>query len=328
MKNEKVTSRTEMTPHYSPFDHLSTEEAKKLTEIFETNGNSIWNMPFYDHVVEHVFGNMDIFSMQDECDAYLEVYPDWIESSKLNKIEGLRSYPNRFVSLGTTQGMDWWHYWCLQNGREFRMFRGEYPYNRDAILGEEWLSHRYIDDTPLSKGDALLISLPFSGTGAKHAKMEESLDFCDANDIPVFVDMAWFGTCHGIEINLDRKCIKMVAFSTTKGLSCGNWRAGIVFSKLNEGALAVQTEWKHGIHLNVCIANELMRNFGPDTMPKKYMKEHVELCEHYGLEPTNTIHIAQAPEAEQWKRFKKDGVYNRVNIRHALKNYKQKGTWL
>ena len=67
--------------------------------------------------------------------------------------------------------------------------------------------------------------------------------------------MAWFGTCWSIHVKLDRHCIKQVAFSTTKGLSCGNWRSGIVFSKIDFGSLAVQTEWQHGIHLNCAIAN-------------------------------------------------------------------------
>lgn len=298
-----------------------------MSNNFETSGNSIWNMPFYDHLVKNFFNNMDIMNMQNEVDEYLELYSQWISSSKLNKITGHDKLPYRFVSLGTTQGMDWWHYWCMANGRRLRMYRGEYPYNRDVLLEGEWTSDRYIDENPLVSGDAVIISLPFSGSGRKHENMEELLDTCDQLNIPVFVDCAWFGTCHGITADLDRECIKMIAFSTTKGLSCGNWRAGIVFSRLSEGALSVQTEWKHGIHLHVAIANCLFREFSPDTMPKKFLEAHNAVCEHYGLEPTNTIHIAQAPMTDEWKRFSRDGAYNRVNIRNAVKKYKMHGTF-
>ena len=43
---------------------------------------------------------------------------------------------------------------------------------------------------------------------------------------------------HDLEADLNRDCVKMVAFSTTKGLSCGNWRSGIVFSRLDVGFIS------------------------------------------------------------------------------------------
>jgi hypothetical protein len=291
---------------------------------FATHGNSVWNQQIIDYLNENVFNNLVFETMDRSSDHFLEYYPTWIASSKLNKITGMDKLPYRFVSLGTTQGLDWWHYYCAANGLRLRTFRGEYPYNRDVLLDGEWTQDRYIDDTPLVRGDAVIISLPFSGHGRKHDRMEELFDTCDALDIPVFVDCAWFGTCYGIEADLDRKCVKMIAFSTTKGLSSGNWRAGIVFSRLNEGSLAMQTEWYHGIHLHLALANALMSKFSPDTAPKKYMDSQRAICEHYGLETTNTVHIAIAPLTEEWRRFHRDEKYYRVNIRDALKRHKNK----
>lgn len=294
---------------------------------FATHGNSIWNQPFFEYLDEHYFKNIGVSSISDSPEEFLELYPQWIASSKLNKITGYDKLPYRFVSLGTTQGMDWWHYWCMANGYRLRMFRGEYPYNRDVLLEGEWTGDRYIDDTPLSPGDAVIISLPFSGSGGKHPRQDELFETCDRLGIPVFVDCAWFGTCRGIEADLDHECVKMIAFSTTKGLSCGSWRSGIVFSRINEGSLAVQTEWNHGIHLNVALANCLMKNFSPDTVPKKFFSAHEAVCEHYGLETTNTVHIAQAPKTDEWKRFSRDGAFYRVNIRDAVKRYRRDGTF-
>lgn len=292
---------------------------------FATHGNSIWNQPFFEHLEENYFKNIGVSSISNAPEEFLDLYPQWISKSKLNNITGYDKLPYRFVSLGTTQGMDWWHYWCMANGRRLRMFRGEYPYNRDVLLEGDWTSERYIDDTPLAPGDAVIISLPFSGSGRKHDRQEELFDTCDQLGIPVFVDCAWYGTCRGIEANLDRECIKMIAFSTTKGLSCGSWRSGIVFSRINEGSLAVQTEWNHGIHLNVALANCLMKEFTPDAVPNKFFKYHEAVCEHYGLETTNTVHIAQAPMTDKWKRFSRDGAFNRVNIRDAVKRYRKTG---
>jgi hypothetical protein len=292
-------------------------------------GNSLWHQPFMDHLKEHFFPNVDAPSCLNSPPEFLKIFPEWIASSKLNKFTGLNAFPKRFVSLGTTQTLDWWHNWTLASGRRLRMFRGEYPYNRDVWLGEHIGWHNSIDDEPLSMGDTVIISLPFSGTGRVHDKWEWLMTECEEKNIPVLVDCAWFGTCFGIEVNLDRPCIQMVAFSTGKGLSCGNWRSGITFSRLDEPrcSLELQTDWNHGIHLNVAIAVELMKNFGPDTVPKKYMESHRAVCEHYGFETTNTIHIAVAPNTPEWDEFHRDKKYNRVNIRDAIKRYRSNGTF-
>lgn len=295
---------------------------------FGKTGNSVWNQPFIDYLNEEFFPNIDFGTLQESADEFLELYPKWIQSSKLNKFEGLDAFPDKYVSLGTTQALDWWQYWCLANGYELTMFRGEYPYNRDVWLQNEINWCDSIDDIGVRPGQAVVISVPFSGNGRKHEQWDWLMEECNTKNIPVFVDCAWFGTCFDVQVNLDEPCIKMVAFSTGKGLSCGNWRAGIVFSRLEDNencSLAVQSEWKHGIHLNVAIANCLMKRFNPDTMPAKYMHSHKAVCDHYGLQTTNTIHIAQAPDTEEWDMYHRDRTYNRVNIAKALKRYKQNG---
>lgn len=298
---------------------------------FGKTGNSVWNQPFIDYLHENFFTNEEEIANVDKAPAkFLEQYPEWIKSSRLNKFEGLDAFPDRFVSLGTTQALDWWQYWCLANGRNLTMFRGEYPYNRDVWLEYDINWSDSIDDRGLQDRDAVVVSVPFSGNGRKHEKWDWLMEECNKKDIPVFVDCAWFGTCFGVEVNLDEPCIKMVAFSTGKGLSCGSWRSGIVFSRLEDNekcSLAIQTEWNHGIHLNVAIANCLMSRFGPDSMPTKYMHSHKAVCDHYGLETTNTIHIAQAPDTEEWDMYHRDRAYNRVNIAKAIKRYKKDGTF-
>ena len=295
---------------------------------FTKTGNSVWNQPFVDYMKQWL-ATAEIEKSPEQADVFLDVYPKWIASSKLNKFTGLDAFPNRFVSLGVTQAMDWWHYWTLSEGRNFKMFRGEYPYNRDVWLGEEILWEHSIDDTGIQPGDSVIVSVPFSGHGRKHDKWDWLMSECNLKNVPVFVDCAWFGTCFDIEVNLDEPCIKQVGFSTGKGLSCGNWRSGIVFDRLGleNNSLAVQTEWKHGIHLNVAIAVALMNEFGPDSIPKKYMISHKMVCEHYGFDTTNTVHIAEASNQEQWNEFHRDGVYNRINIAKAIKRHKSKGSF-
>lgn len=296
-----------------------------MNKDFSSTGNSVWHQPYIEHLKAEFWPNIDEAHLQDESDRFLAIYPDWINTSKLNHVKGLEVFDHKLVSLGTTQALDWWHYFCRANNLRLRMFRGEYPYNRDVLLEGQWTWERWIDDAPLRKGDAVIVSLPFSGNGKQHKDWFELLDTCDELDIPVFVDMAWYGTCWNINVNVNRHCIKQVAFSTTKGLSCGNWRSGIVFSKWDTGSLAVQTEWQHGIHLNCAIANCLMEKFTPDTIVNRYKESHIAVCTHYGFETTNVAHIALAPDEKEWHHFHRDEKYNRVNIRNAIKRHFKTG---
>ena len=293
---------------------------------FGTTGNSIWNQPYIDHLTEHFFPSVDLGALPDRASEFLEVYPQWIASSQFNSFTGLDKFPHRWVSLGTTQTLDWFHYYCAANGLRIRMMRGEYPYNRDALLEGVWTHDRYIGDRPLIAGDAVIVSVPFSGTGRVPPRWNRLLEECNAKQIPVLVDCAWFGTCWDIDVDLSADCIKLVSFSTTKGLSCGNWRSGITFSRIAEGSLAVQTEWLHGIHLNTAIGLELMQNFSPDTLVKKYRDAHAQVCVHYGLDASNTIHIATSDDPA-YDSYSRDGAHNRINIRTALKRYNKNGTF-
>lgn len=283
-----------------------------------TTGNSakIHECPKFlsRHVKEQGWFNRD-FNVQDE---YLDFYPKWIESSVRTTVKGLETLPNRYVSLGVTQTLDWFHLECARNGWRMRLLRGEYPYNRD-VFDFDW--DTYIDDAPLERGDAVIISVPFSGSGSVHPMYEEIMETCTKLDIPVMVDCAWFGTCYDLEWSVDYDCVKVVAFSTTKGLQTGNFRSGICFSKWTHGSLAVQTEWHHGIHANTYAGLMLMKEFSPDLAANIYKEHQKQVCEKFGLTPTNTVHIALGNE--EWNYFHRDKAYNRINIRLPLLDARQ-----
>ena len=296
---------------------------------FKRNGNSLYNGEFISYLLEK---NFFVEAMQQElrCEQkFVDYYPDWIQSSELNTVKGLDKFSFRFPSVGVTQSLDEFHYFILEQGLRLRMFRGEYPYNRDV---HPWSYDDFIDDKPLEKNDAVIISCPFSGTGAKHDKMESMLDEAYELRIPVFVDMAWFGTCKDINIDLSHPAIEEVAFSTTKGLCTGDYRSGIRFSHhgiidytlpKRKDRLALQSDWSHGCHLNTRIGLELMLNFSPDHQWNKYHKAQQKVCESYALTPSNCVHIALGDD--QWKQFHRDKTYNRVNIAKVVKRvYEQK----
>ena len=288
--------------------------------------NSIMHNPFREHFIgnamfDAIFTNQQPVDVQD---SFLELYPKWIESSKLNKFTGLDSFPHRFISLGVTQAIDDFVLYCYKNNLHLRMFNGEYPYARE-ISQVDWFNE-VLDDHKLNTGDAVIISCPFSATGDIHPRWCELIDTCNKLNVPVFVDCAFFGTCRDISVSFDERCIDTVAFSPTKGLNCGNFRTGIAFTKRSgkDCALDILTTWHHSIHIHTAMAYELLKTFGPDTIPEEYIEIQQQVCDHYGLTPSKTMHLGLGGEG--WEHFTRDGVCNRIGLRQAIYDMKNKGT--
>ncbi len=291
-------------------------------DLFSKTGNSIYNDEIRLFLQENIrdYFSQEQYAKMNNTTEFCETFRSWISASQLNKVKGIESFPICEVSLGVTQALDAFHYEILCQNRKLRLFKGEYPYNRDVHPFN--MDQDYIEDRPLQRGDAVIISCPFSGNGGVHPEMDKVVAACEQLDIPIFVDMAWFGTCAGLAVDFSSVAFKYVSFSLTKSLTCGNYRSGVRFRRTApqsavEDRLSLQHEWSHGIHLNTFIGMNLMKKFSSDYHYLKYRNLQEKVCEKYSLIPSNCVHIALGDE--QWKAFSRDGVYNRVNIRDAIK---------
>ena len=284
---------------------------------FDFTGNSVWDKSIHHHIVSsnmvaEIVANAP--SLNDTR-GYPDDFLGWIGSSRLNRFTGLERFEHRYIALGTTQAMDEFHQWCRVSGRRLRVFRGEYPYHQTVVEG--FVPNDFLDDAPLRAEDAVIISLPFSGHGGKHAHMDKLLDRAAELAVPVLVDAAWFGCCHGLTFDFNHPAIAAVAFSTSKGLNCGNWRSGVTFSRIVLPRLAAHTQWGHSVHLNIQIARRLMRDFTPDHIPTQFRSTQERVCADHGLTPSPTVHVAVGDGS--WSLFSRDGAVNRINLRNLLK---------
>jgi len=296
-----------MNQFVSLYDHYLIQSA-----------NSIQHPPFRTHFIGHQMFDK-VFKMEQPVDVqeeFLEEYANWIKKSKLNSFTGLDYFPNKFISIGVTQAIDDYILFCFKKKLRLRMFKGEYPYARESSQ-IPW-NEESIDDVKLTRGDAVLISCPFSATGDKHLKWDWLVNECIKLDIPIFVDCAFFGTCTDITVDFSANCFDTIAFSPTKGLNCGNFRTGIAFTKRkgSECTLDILYQWHHGIHLHTALALELLKNYGPDTIPNEYSEIQKKVCDHYRLTPSKTMHLALG--GEEWNHFSRDGICNRVGIKFPI----------
>lgn len=302
----------------------------QFAHLFDTYlmrpANSIMHDPFRLHLLEHSRFNEALrneipIDVQDE---FVELYPKWIASSTLNSFTGLESLPNRFISLGVTQAIDDFVLNMVKQGRTIRTLLGEYPYSREIT---NWESvDDCIENSILTENDSVIVSCPFSATGDKHPHWDELINTCNKLNIPVFVDCAFFGTCYDVHVDFNQPCIDTVSFSTTKGLNTGNFRTGMVFTKRSNKncGLDILMKWHHGIHVHTFFAYQLMKEFGPDSIPNYYKNIQKTVCDIYGLTPSKTMHLALGDDT--WNHFTRDGVCNRIGMRNAIRDYALKGT--
>ena len=90
--------------------------------------------------------------------------------------------------------------------------------------------------------------------------MEELLNICDSWNVPVLIDMAYFGMCHDIEIDLSHKCIEEVTFSLGKTFPIIGARAGMRLQKTDvDDPVLFANQQKNNFCLFVVLSKEPKR---------------------------------------------------------------------
>lgn len=258
------------------------------------------------------------FEGQDplECrQEYLDTYHEYLGAMRLNRIGGLPSFSQRHLINGTTQTFD--EAYHRHAKRRLRIPRGEYAYHKRAVP-----DYVFLDDDDIRPGDYVIISVPHCSTGDVPIGFDELLDDCHDNGVPVIVDCAYIGTCHGIEFSVDHPAIESVSFSLTKGAGLGHVRSGIRYSNLDDGfPIAQQNRFNHTVLGAAKIGIHFMKELGtPDFIPSTYRDHQLSACRDAGITPTPCMHLALGGDG--WKDYNVDG-YNRIGIRNLVKARKQ-----
>ena len=257
--------------------------------------------------------NIDLSLVNDDSigDQYLSTYRNWILSTKNNYIFGLSLFPYAAFSQGTTEAFD--KFYVRHSKRVFRVFRGEYAYHK--IMFKSGLDWAFIEDSPLTKHDAVIISIPFANSGNAH-KYDEILREATSLDIPVLVDCCWFGTCGELDIDLTYPCIREVTFCLSKTFPVSRFRIGIRFSKekYEEDGLFVYKKDKYINYFSQHLGIRYMSNFSSDYLFEKYREKQLALCSELGITPSNVVSLATSSD-QKWSYLKRG---DHVNFRLCL----------
>ncbi len=248
-------------------------------------------------------------------EEYLQTYKKWIQRTTLNSVTGLDRFNRLDLINGTTQTFD--EVYFKYAHKRLRIFRGEYGYHRRVVSQSVFL-----EDAPLEKNDYVILSTPFCSTGDLHSHMGEVLDQAAVLGVPVIIDCAYFGTCHGITFDFSHAAIESVSFSLSKGAGLGHVRSGIRFSNLQDQfPICQQNNFNHTVLAAARIGLYMMNNLEPDFIPNKYLKVQEELCKSVSLIPSKCIHLALGGEG--WESYRIDDRYNRVGLASLIKAHRK-----
>tara|TARA_B100002019_G_scaffold272395_1_gene267577 strand:+ start:1308 stop:2180 length:873 start_codon:yes stop_codon:yes gene_type:complete len=226
---------------------------------------------------------------------YDSVWREWMNYGELNSITGLEEFNFADYTQGTSQTFD---QFILRHSkdREILVLKGDFQYH--ACLGKH-VEFKYVDyphqlESVIRGPDlhALIISAPFSDFGCIHPDFDNILRVCNVMQIPVCLDLAYWGISKHIHLELEMyPCITDVTCSLSKPFfTLENHRVGIRWTReyvddgvsmLNE----VSMQNNHSMSLGV----EYMRHFGPDYNWTKYAEAYGDICHDEDLVWSDTV---------------------------------------
>lgn len=255
---------------------------------------------------------LDLQCLKDDkiIDSFLCKYDLWIKSSTLNKFIGLDNYKHRCYSLGTSEAFD--KFYMKNAKRRFRCFKGEYMYHKLSWRDKfEW---DWLDDKPLSKTDAVVISLPFADTGDKHINYEQLLEQCCELNVPVLVDCAYFGICRDINFNLDYDCITDITFSLSKTFPVAYARIGMRCTKIDDDdSMFVYSKVNYNNKIGALLGIKYFERFTPDYITEKYVDKQLNFCNTIGVNPSKTV-LFGIDYKHKFDEYNRGGDSNRLSF--------------
>ena len=106
---------------------------------------------------------------------FLNTYMEWMPST--HNLIGIEKYTKACFTQGTTESFA--QFYIRYKNYRLRLRKGEYFYHQ--MMKGLWYDYRFawLDDDKIRKDDVLLISVPFSDTGAVPDDLEDILNTCD-----------------------------------------------------------------------------------------------------------------------------------------------------
>jgi hypothetical protein len=216
-------------------------------------------------------------------EEYTTVWRDWLEKSNNKLLLGLDQFGYSDYTQGTSQTFD--HFLLKHHNRNIVVFPGEFLYHQCAGRSLNFSNN-------ITNKSALLISIPFSDFGKIHYKLHDTLHLCNQLDVPVCIDLAYWGISKNIQLDLDKfPCIKEVTASLSKPFyTLEQHRVGVRFCReyANDG-ISMTNEVDMYNSYSVGLGIHYMEKFSCDYMWETYNDSYYKVCKELNLQSTDTV---------------------------------------
>jgi len=251
-------------------------------------------------------------------EQYTQCYRHWLCNSTDKTIHGLESFKCADFAQGTSHVFD--HFVLKHAKRQIVYFAGEFQYHRCISKN---INHRMLHSIDeLTPEQALVISFPFSDTGDKHVDFDRIMLTCEYLNIPVCLDLAYWGIAKNMHLDLDRyNCITEVACSLSKPFwKLETHRIGIRFSReyLDDG-ISMLNEVQMANVFSMSLGMWFMEKFDNSFCWQRYGDRYYTVCKEMNLGTTNTVifGLGDQQRHQEYNRGLKDNY--RICISEYLK---------
>jgi len=286
------------------FNHTSKNlKYRSITPILDSKVLS-----YFDTISKKINLNK-ILKDQKIQNEFLDKYFKWILMSSNFKYLKLKKFKFKCFAQGTTQVFD--YFYLKHKGKRFRAFQGEYAYH---FISWRYAKFRwkYIEDDVLRKGDALVLSVPFSGNGGDLKNIDKILKKCTRLKIPVLIDCCYSPLATNMSFNFDHECIEYVSFSLSKVFPVGHLRIGMRLSRTDDDdQLFVYKSFNYKNRLSMKIGLDLIKKFDHDYISSKYYQNQKSICNKLNLAETKVVNLVIGDN--NWNQYKR-AKWNRMCI--------------
>lgn len=238
---------------------------------------------------------------------FLQDYRDWIMTD--NNFSGLMDFQNIDYSAGTTETFG--YFYCQHFDKRLRLFKAEFFYH--WLVARNHFKHTIeIGAEPLAKGDVVVMSCPFAGTGGLPDGFYDILRQCDDLEIPVMLDLAYISISKIRQLDLNYKCIHTVTSSLSKVFPVENHRIGIRFTRdFYDDTLVAYNQNDYVNLYSVNVGQSFIERFDNGWLYNKYRQQQLDTCKSLAVEPSDCVIFGLASKGN-FDDYNRGGQYNRL----------------
>jgi len=267
--------------------------------------------------------NADLRAEDVELDTwdhktYLDQFDLWIKSSSYNQVIGLENFSHRAYCAGVNDAIATFVSRHAKH-RRIRVGRAEFvgaKINSNAMQAS-WC---WLEDDEIRANDAVILSWPYAGNGNEIDGQDKLFKTCEQLQVPVMIDLAYFGISQGMTFDLSSPCITDVATSLSKPLNV-SLRLGLRYTRsYHDDNIQSLSDLKIYNRMAAKIGTDLMKTFSHDWLVNKYLPVYQDVCAELDLQTTPTFTLALG-NSSQHKEFLRNGHCRICVTDELLKNF-------